>query len=274
MKAVETQKKRHKPSLCESVAGLRLATFHTKTGSFDCHIPFISVPCVSLFLLFFNFLCWFVSVLTQHPKIGRSRNWPKSKLAEVEIGRSRNWPKSKLAEVEIGRSRNWPKSKLAEIEIGRSRTIFFSFLFFSFLFLSFLFFSFLFFSFLFCSFLFFSFSSSLIFQQTFMWSIAGPATLHTKTDYILTVWLLLFLFCVSLLLLFSNFLCWLISTQIQHPKTSRSRNWPKSKLAELDRARADGLALCKQACVKQTALFRADGLRWADGPAVGRRALQ
>ena len=25
---------------------------------------------------------------------GRSRNWPKSKLAEVEIGRSRNWPKS------------------------------------------------------------------------------------------------------------------------------------------------------------------------------------
>ena len=30
----------------------------------------------------------------------RSRNWPKSKLAEVEIGRSRNWPKSKLAEVD------------------------------------------------------------------------------------------------------------------------------------------------------------------------------
>ena len=26
----------------------------------------------------------------QHPKIGRSRNWPKSKLAEIEIGRSRN----------------------------------------------------------------------------------------------------------------------------------------------------------------------------------------
>ena len=43
---------------------------------------------------------------------GRSRNWPKSKLAEVEIGRSRNWPKS-----------NWPnsKKKLAEVEIGRSR---------------------------------------------------------------------------------------------------------------------------------------------------------
>ena len=37
----------------------------------------------------------------QHPKIGRSRNWPKSKLAEVE-----------LAELEkkAGRSRNWPKS--------------------------------------------------------------------------------------------------------------------------------------------------------------------
>ena len=33
-------------------------------------------------------------------------------LAEVEIGQSRNWPKSKLAEVEkkAGRSRNWPKS--------------------------------------------------------------------------------------------------------------------------------------------------------------------
>ena len=32
----------------------------------------------------------------QHPKIGRSRNWPKSKLAELEkkAGRSRNWPKS------------------------------------------------------------------------------------------------------------------------------------------------------------------------------------
>ena len=38
----------------------------------------------------------------QHPKIGRSRNWPKSKLAEVEIGRSRNWPNSKKA----GRSRS------------------------------------------------------------------------------------------------------------------------------------------------------------------------
>ena len=33
----------------------------------------------------------------QHPKIGRSRNWPKSKLAEV-------WPKSKLAEVDRARS--------------------------------------------------------------------------------------------------------------------------------------------------------------------------
>ena len=37
-------------------------------------------------------------------------------MAEVEIGRSRNWPKSKLAEIEIGRSRNWPKSKLAEVD--------------------------------------------------------------------------------------------------------------------------------------------------------------
>ena len=36
---------------------------------------------------------------------------PKSKFAEVEIRRSRNWPKSKLADIEkIGRNRNWPKS--------------------------------------------------------------------------------------------------------------------------------------------------------------------
>ena len=41
-----------------------------------------------------------------------SPNWPKSN-AEVEIGRSRNWPKSKLA-----RSRNWPNSKK---KAGRSR---------------------------------------------------------------------------------------------------------------------------------------------------------
>ena len=48
----------------------------------------------------------------QHPKIGRSRNWPKSKLAEVEIGRSRNWPKSNWpnSKKRAGRSRNWPKS--------------------------------------------------------------------------------------------------------------------------------------------------------------------
>ena len=31
----------------------------------------------------------------QHLKIGRSRNWPKSILAEVDIGRSRYWPNSK-----------------------------------------------------------------------------------------------------------------------------------------------------------------------------------
>ena len=35
------------------------------------------------------------------------------KLAEVEIGRSRNWPKSKLAELE---KKSWPKSKLAEVD--------------------------------------------------------------------------------------------------------------------------------------------------------------
>ena len=29
-------------------------------------------------------------------EIGRSRNWPKSKLAKVEIGRSQNWPKSNM----------------------------------------------------------------------------------------------------------------------------------------------------------------------------------
>ena len=48
----------------------------------------------------------------QHPKNGRSRNWPKSKLAEVEIGRSRNWPKSNWpnSKKKAGRSRNWPKS--------------------------------------------------------------------------------------------------------------------------------------------------------------------
>ena len=68
MKAVETRKKRHKPSLSESVAGLRLATFHTKTDFFDCPI------CLS-------------------PN-STPNNWPKSELAEVKIGRSRNWPKS------------------------------------------------------------------------------------------------------------------------------------------------------------------------------------
>ena len=34
----------------------------------------------------------------QHPEIGRSRNWPKSKLAELE--KKKSWPKSKLAEVD------------------------------------------------------------------------------------------------------------------------------------------------------------------------------
>ena len=50
-------------------------------------------------------------------QIGRSRNWPKSKLAKIKIGRSRNWPKSKLAEVELAEL----EKKLAEVEIGRSR---------------------------------------------------------------------------------------------------------------------------------------------------------
>ena len=48
----------------------------------------------------------------QHLKIGRSRNWPKSKMAEVENGRSRYWPKSNWpnSKKTAGRSRNWPKS--------------------------------------------------------------------------------------------------------------------------------------------------------------------
>ena len=54
------------------------------------------------------------------------------------ISRSRNWPKSKLAEVEIGRSRNWPKSKLAEVE----QMVFALFLLFHFLFLCLFFFFF------------------------------------------------------------------------------------------------------------------------------------
>ena len=37
--------------------------------------------------------------------ISTSANFDFGQLAEIEIGRSRNWPKSKLAEVEI----NWPK---------------------------------------------------------------------------------------------------------------------------------------------------------------------
>ena len=46
-------------------------------------------------------------------KNSTSKNWPKSKLAEVETGRSLNWPKSKLAELENnGRSRNWQSTKL------------------------------------------------------------------------------------------------------------------------------------------------------------------
>ena len=70
------------------------------------------------FFSFFSFLCWHLRWSERPNKIGRSRNWPKSKLAEVEIGRNRNWPKSKLAEVELA---ELEKKKLAEVEIGRSR---------------------------------------------------------------------------------------------------------------------------------------------------------
>ena len=72
-------------------------------------------PCAPRMLDFVTNLD-FVANSTLRPagrsRIGRSRN----------PGRSRNWPKSKMAEVENGRSRKWPKSKLAEVEIGRSRT--------------------------------------------------------------------------------------------------------------------------------------------------------
>ena len=46
-------------------------------------------------------------------KIGRSRNWPKSKLAEVEMAEieKKSWPKSKLAEVD--RARFWSQGRLA-----------------------------------------------------------------------------------------------------------------------------------------------------------------
>ena len=43
----------------------------------------------------------------QHLNIGRSRNWPKSKLAEVDIGRSRT---GRTRKKRAGRSRNWLKS--------------------------------------------------------------------------------------------------------------------------------------------------------------------
>ena len=62
----------------------------------------------------------------------REREWDREKEKERE-GESQ-LAEVELAEVEIGRSRNWPKSKLAEVEIGRSRTdcgsLFFFFLFF------------------------------------------------------------------------------------------------------------------------------------------------
>ena len=45
----------------------------------------------------------------QHLKIGRSRNWPKSKMAEVELTEveKTSWPKSKLAEVDHPRCGVW-----------------------------------------------------------------------------------------------------------------------------------------------------------------------
>ena len=80
---------------------------HTNTDNIDCPTLTVFFPLCIIFLLFFS-----------RSKNPTSRNWPKSKLAEVEIGRSRKKKKKKLAEVEIGRTR---KKKLAEVEIGRSR---------------------------------------------------------------------------------------------------------------------------------------------------------
>ena len=104
----------HKPCLCEGVAGLRPATPLNKHGQY-----WLSRPCCFFFCSFFcvffysSHFGWF----KRPNKIGRSR-----------IGRSRNWPKSKLAEVEIGRNRigrtrkkNWPMSKLAEVDHDRSQ---------------------------------------------------------------------------------------------------------------------------------------------------------
>ena len=111
MKACWNPKSGHKPCLCEGVAGLRPATRSHKNGLY-----WLSRPFLFLFLFifsFFSFLCWHLRWSERPNKIGRSRNWPKSKLAEIEIGRSRNWPKSNWpnSKKKIG-----PKSKLAEVD--------------------------------------------------------------------------------------------------------------------------------------------------------------
>ena len=60
----------------------------TKTDYIDCPTLFLFLFIFFLSFLFYCHLRW-----SERPnKIGRSRNWPKSKLAEVEIGRSRPRP--------------------------------------------------------------------------------------------------------------------------------------------------------------------------------------
>ena len=53
---------------------------HTNTDPVDCTTQTVLFPFLSSFSSFFSL----------------SKNWPKSKLAEVEIGRNRNWPNALL----------------------------------------------------------------------------------------------------------------------------------------------------------------------------------
>ena len=108
-----------------SIAGLRPAMLHMKacwnpksghklwpaTPSHKNGQYWLSRPFLFLFLFIF-FLSFLFYVDIWDGQRGQT------KLAEVEIGRSRNWPKSKLAEVELAEleKKNWPKSKLAEVD--------------------------------------------------------------------------------------------------------------------------------------------------------------
>ena len=72
---------------------------HTNTDYIDCPTKLFSFL---FFVIVFFFCSLFLNPSIQHPKIGRSRNWQKSKLAEVDLA---ELEKKKMAEVEIGRSR-------------------------------------------------------------------------------------------------------------------------------------------------------------------------